>query len=236
MVQKVLVDFKGNRYYWDKGDLHTPYGIIKEKDILSGILKSHLGKEFYCYDAGFVDKLKKIKRGGPAVPVLKDIGLILAKIGLNRKSKVVDAGTGCGVLSSYLANISDDVTSYEINQEFYNISKENFKFLNVKVKQKLGDINQSIEEKNVDLITLDLPEPWLVLDHAYESLKSGGFLVCYLPTIVQVSNLMEKCGKKFIEDSVVELIEREWYVEGRKVRPKNKGLMHTAFLVFLRRV
>ena len=236
MINKVLIDQKGNRYYWTNGDLNTPLGVLKEKSIKSGLIESHQGKKFYCFDATFVDHFEKIKRGGPAILVKKDVGIILSRTGIGKKSKVLDAGTGTGVLASNLANISDNVTSYEINKDFYEIAKHNIEFLGVKVKQKLKDITQGIDEKDLDLITLDLPEPWLIFDHAKKALKSGGFLVCYLPNITQVMRAVDNIGIDFVVDCVSEIIEREWHVEGKKVRPKNQGLLHTAFLVFLRRV
>jgi tRNA (adenine57-N1/adenine58-N1)-methyltransferase len=50
---------------------------------------------------------------------------------------------------------------------------------NLKVKKK--SIYEGIEEKEVDIITLDLPEPWLAVGPAEAALKVGGFIVSYLP-------------------------------------------------------
>ena len=56
-MKKVLVDKKGRKYLWDKGDLHTSLGIVKEKNIKKGRrAKSHLKKEFLIYPASFTDK------------------------------------------------------------------------------------------------------------------------------------------------------------------------------------
>ncbi|MEK6935021.1 MAG: rRNA adenine N-6-methyltransferase family protein [Nanoarchaeota archaeon] len=231
---KVLIDPKGNRYYWDKGDFHSLFGVIKEKDIINGVVKSHLGKEFIVFDSSFVDKLNKIKRG-PAVMLPKDIGLILSYTGINSKSKIVDAGSGCGVLVSFLGNISNNVTSYEKNKEFYELTKKNLEFLDIKVKLKNNDIYEGISERDLDLITLDLNEPGKVLEHANESLKSGGFLVCYLPNINQVEKLVKE-AKGFYVERILENIEREWIVDEKRLRPRNMIIGHTGWLVFLRKV
>ncbi len=231
---KIIIDNKGNKYYWEKGDLHTSFGVIKEKDIKNGIVKSHLDKEFIVFDGFFIDKIDKIKRG-PAVMLPKDIGLILSYTGINPKSKVVDAGSGCGVLAAFLGNISDDVTSYERNKDFFNLAKKNLEFLNITVKLKNRDIYEGIEERDLDLITLDLNEPWKVLEHAKKSLKSGGFLVCYLPNINQVEKLVKE-AKNFYTEMVLENIEREWIVDEKRLRPRNMIIGHTGFLVFLRKI
>ena len=232
---KVLIN--GNKkYLWGSGDLHTSDGLIKESALKKnkGKVKTHLGCEFIALEAGFVDKLKKIKRG-PAIILPKDIGEILAHTGIDQNSKIVDAGAGCGVLAGFLGRISKNVTSYERNKEFFEIAKKNFEFLGVKVKIKNKDVYDGISEKNLDLITLDLLEPWKVVKHAGKSLKNGGFFVCYLTNINQVIRLIENLDGFYL-DKVIEVIEREWEVSGINVRPKNIGLLHTGFLLFARKI
>lgn len=231
---KIVIDPKGNKHHWKKGDLHTSFGMVKEKQIKNGIIKTHLGEKLIAYEARFIDKLEKIKRG-PAIITKKDIGTIIAYTGINEKTKIVDAGTGCGVLTAFLARISKNVTSYEKNKDFFNIAKNNLKFLKVKAKLKNKDIYQGITEKNLDLITLDLLEPWKVILYAKKSLKSGGFLVCYLTNIKQVIELIDNLNDFHIE-KILETIERKWETEGLRIRPKNKGLLHTGFLLFARKI
>lgn len=166
----------------------------------------------------------------------KDIGIIIANTGINKDSIVLDAGTGCGVLASFLAKLVKKAITYEKNEGFYNLSKKNFEFLNIKnIEQKNADIYEGISEKDLDLIVLDLPEPWRVLDHASKALKSGCFLVSYLPTITQVKSVVEQ-SKSFFHHKTIEILEREWHIDGERVRPKNQMLGHTGFLVFLRKI
>ena len=108
------------------------------------------------------------------------------------------------------------------------------KQLKVEIKNK--DIYNGIDEKNVDLITLDLLEPWRALSHVLSSLKSGGFLVCYLPTITQVMELVKNLDNNFYLWKISEVLEREWTVDNLKVRPNNHMLGHTAFLAFARKI
>jgi tRNA (adenine57-N1/adenine58-N1)-methyltransferase len=236
-IKKVLIDSEGNRYYWSEGDLGTHSGVLKEEKIKKSKnkVKSHLNKEFLIFDATFIDKIEKIKRG-PAIITKKDIGCIIANTGINNKSKIVDAGSGSGMLASFLANITDKLTTYERDKNFFDLAKKNFQKLNLKLKLKNKDVYDKIDEKNLDLITLDLPEPWRVLKHAKKSLKNGAFLVCYLPTITQVITLVKNSEKDFMLEKVVELMEREWHVENLRVRPKSQMIAHTAFLVFLRNI
>ena len=234
-IKKVLIDQEGNRYYWSEGNLSTHSGVIDENNIKKAKSKvlSNLSKEFIIFDASFTDKIERMKRG-PAIITKKDIGLIITTAGINKKSRIVDAGTGTGMLASFLANISPNVTTYERHPDFFNLAMKNFESLDIKIKIKNKDIYNGIDEKNLDLVTLDLPEPWRVLSFAKKSLKIGAFLVCYLPTITQVIELVNQAKNSFLVEKVSELLEREWYVENLRVRPKSQMIAHTAFLVFLR--
>lgn len=235
---KIIIDKEGHEYLWDpEKDFSTKFGVLKaSKNPKGPVIKTHLKHDFTIMDATFVDKLSHLKRG-PATPSLKDIGIIIARTGLSSSSKVVDAGTGSGFLAAYLANITPCVTSYDLNKNHFQHAKKNLEKLNVSIKLKNKDISKGIPEKNLDLITLDLPEPWKVLRHAAKSLKSGGFLVCFLPQITQVQHTIEASKKyPFHVNWIGESIEREWRIEGRICRPRHHALVHTGFLVILRKI
>lgn len=241
-MAKVLINKSGKRFLVKdtNKDMHTQFGYFKKEDLKAkkGRIKTNTGKEFTVFDAYFIDLYKKIKRSAQIIP-LKDIGLIAAETGVNNKSKVVDAGAGSGALACFLANIAKEVTTYEIREDFIEIVKSNIKFLNLKnIKIKNKNIYDGIDEKNVDLIALDLPEPWKALKSAEKSLKSGGFLVSYSPTMPQVMDFVDAIRKNdnFAYLKTSEIIEREWEVEERKVRPKSQAIGHSGFLSFVRRL
>jgi len=187
----------------------------------------------------FPDLLKRAKRG-PQVTLLKDAALIAAYSGLESGHRVVDAGTGSGWLAAYLAKIvapRGKVITYERRPEFVKIAKENFKLFNVKnIKIKMKDIYGGIDEKNLDLITLDLKEPWKVILHAKRALKLGGYLVSYSPQITQVIQFVNSLGEHFEVERAIEVLERRWKISGQVARPEFKMLGHTGFLVFARKL
>ena len=170
---------------------------------------------------------------------LKDIGLIISETGIGKKSKVLDAGSGSGALACFLANLVKEVVTYEIRDDFIKIVKNNIDFLNLKnVKIKKKDIYDGIDEKDLDLIVLDLPEPWKALESARKALKPGAFLVSYSPTIPQVMDFVNKIREDddFSYLKTSEIIEREWEVEQRKVRPRSQAIGHSGFITFVRKI
>ena len=243
-VELVLITKQGKRFYVkDRSkDLHTQFGYIKAAELVNAkpgsVLKTNTGKELCVLKPSFVDVYRKIKRSAQIIP-LKDLVTIVAETGLNLKSKVVDAGAGSGGLACFLANIAKQVTTYEIRDDFVKIVESNKQLLGLNnLKVKKGDIYKGISEKNVDLVTLDLPEPWLAVQSAEKALKVGGFLVSYSPTIPQVSDFVEAVRKsdKLIFLRTIEIIQREWDVDGRKLRPKTQRIGHSGFISFVRKI
>ncbi len=240
-MKKILIHPKTGKKYLVKditSDFHTSEGIISKKDLKSKKteIKTRTGKKFFLLEPNFTDLWEKLKRG-PQVILQKDIGLIIAKTGINKNSQVVDAGGGSGSLCSYLANLCKQVTTYEIQKELINILNHNKNLIglpNLTIKNK--DIYTGIQEKNLDLITLDLAQPWKVLPHAQKALKPGGFLVVYLPNLTQVKTFLDALKAtpfKLLE--IEELLERKWKIEGKIMRPEHQMLGHTAFLIFCRK-
>jgi len=243
MIKKILITKQGKAFYIKDTtkDFHCQFGVISKKDLKKkdgSLIKTNTKKELIIFTPSFMDSYKKIKRGAQII-TRKDIGILITETGFNKDSKVVDAGAGSGALACSLANICKEVVTYELRDDFIKIVKKNKEFLDLKnLKIKKGDIYKKIAEKNVDLVTLDLPEPWKALDSSKKALKVGGFLVSYSPTIPQVIDFVNAVNKNknFIHLQTIELIQRRWEIEDRKVRPITTQTVHTGFLTFIRRI
>ncbi len=241
-IQKVLVEKATGKKFFVKDsneDYHTPSGLISRKDLQSGKneITSSSGREFYVLNPFFADLWANLQRG-PQVMVQKDIGLIIAKTGLTKNWTVLDAGGGSGSLCFSLANVCKKVIVYEHNPEHYAILMKNKEMLGMKnVVLKKEDVYQGIVEKNIDLITLDLPEPWRVLTSAGKALVPGGFLVVYLPNLIQVHEFIQSVkGTTITVLETIELLERKWKIEDKIMRPEFQMLGHTGFLTFCRKL
>ena len=100
---------------------------------------------------------------------------------------------------------------------------------------ELRDCYEGIDERDVDKVVLDLPEPWQVVPHAATSLRPGGIFLAYTPSIVQVSQLREALAAgPFFGAETIEVLHRGWYVEGQAVRPDHRMVAHTGFLTAAR--
>ncbi len=242
---KVLTCLKSRQSYLYKGegDFHSKEGKIEEKTILEhprGIIENHLGKRFAVCDANDKDKELKMKRG-PQILTPKDLGYIAARTGLSKHSKVVEAGAGSGAATLFFSKIAKEVQSYEIREDHIKIVQTNLNSFctDKNVNLILGDIAEKIEEeKDIDLLFLDLPEPVRILEkNLSKSVNSGHYVVCYLPSMTQVSELVNYCKdtEQYLAEEVSEIIFRKWKVSGNIAHPEHqKETDHTAFLVFVR--
>jgi tRNA (adenine57-N1/adenine58-N1)-methyltransferase len=223
-------------------DYHTKFGVIKkeffsEKD---GSSVKVGNQEYKILTPGFIDFYLGIGRLAQIIP-LKDIGSIITFTGIHRESKILDAGSGSGGLSLFLAGIAKEVRTFDISEDNTELVRKNMQFLGMKnIKAEVGDIyNPEITaETDFDVFTLDVPEPWKAVKTAEKALKTGGFLVCYSPCIPPLSDFLEEVKKNenFEHIRTIEIIERDWELDGRKIRPESQQIGHSGFLSFVRKI
>ncbi len=202
-------------------------------------VKTSTGKVFTIVRPSIIDVLRKRMKRSAQVMLPKDIASVIANTGVPSDSLIVDAGTGTGYLAVFLAKLlpKSIIVTYEADKEFFKIAQKNMRSADVwNVKMKNKDVTRGIQEKNVDLVVLDLKNSSAAIKHAHKSLKVGGWVAVYSPTVnhlIKISKVVKSAG--FGEIKIVENIEREWQAI-KTVRPKTMGLMHTGFLTFARKI
>jgi len=176
---------------------------------------------------------RNLKRG-PQVILPKDIGIIISHSNINKNSICVDAGTGSGWLAVSLAKICKEVYSYETRSDFIEIAEKNKIMTNTNnLTIKNQDILKGIKEKDVDLVTLDMPDSDKAIRYAYKALAKKGIIVGYLPHIEQAKKFVKKLERyKFKDIYTLEVIMRDILIRDRGTRPSTKGIWHTAYLTF----
>ncbi len=222
----------------DSKDFHCNEGTIEKGMFAEGIATSNRGAQFAVIDPLFMDKFLRIRRLAQIIP-LKDLGSILVHAKITKESVIVDAGSGSGALACFLAHHAGKVISYDIRDDHLELAIKNKEYLGLtNVTFEKGDIYAGIQEKNVDVVTLDVPEPWIALQHAKEALKKGGYIVSYNPSVPQAQDFVNKVleDNNLLHEMTIEILEREWEVQGRRVRPKTQGIGHSGFLTFVRRL
>lgn len=224
--------------------LHTHKGFVRIDDVIDqeyGVrVKSSMGVEFVAFRPSVRDFIFKSMRGTQII-YPKDIALIILYGNIKPGSRVVEAGTGVGALTTALASyVKPDgkVYSYEVRKEFLEVARKNLERAEVLdyVELKNKDVTQGIDERDVDAVVLDMATPWLVIPHAYTALKGGGSFISFSPTIDQAIRTVEElrgCGFRYIE--TIECLIRKIRVEKGKTRPETLMIGHTGYMTFARK-
>ena len=189
-------------------------------------------------DFHFPPLLRKLKRGGPAVTIPKDAGMIIAYTGIGKDSRVIELGSGSGFMTVQFANIVKEVKSYEKRKEFLDLAQANVERAGLKnVAFTLHDVLHGIEEQDGswDLVFCDIADAERIVESAFKALKKGGYLAAHCLQSEQAKTLHLAAEKMFSEVFTTETIMREYDVRDFGFRPKHFGLMHTAYLVFARK-
>jgi tRNA (adenine57-N1/adenine58-N1)-methyltransferase catalytic subunit len=242
IIMRLLITKEGRNPFYKDSDVHTEFGFVKkdyiEKAKPGSTVTTNKGVEMTVIDPGFLDLYRRIKRAPQIIP-LKDLGAVIAETGLTKKSVVLDAGSGSGATACFLANFVKRVYTCEIRDDFIEVVKHNIQFLGLKnVISKKQDIYDGIPAKNLDLVLLDVPSPWQAIGSVKKGLKIGGYLVSYSPTVPQVSDFVETIRKdgSFAYIKTIEILERDWEFEERKIRPMSQAIGHSGFLTFVRKI
>ena len=187
-------------------------------------------------DFHFPRTLEKLKRGGPAVTLPKDAGMVIAYSGIGKDSKIVELGTGTGFMTVQLGNIAKEVVTYEKRKEFAELAEANVKKAGLKnVVLKEADVLNGFDEKDADLVFCDIAEAEKIVDDSYSALKKDGMFAAHCLNIEQAKVLVLELQKHFRDVFMIENIIREYEVRDFGTRPKHFGMMHTAYLVFARK-
>ena len=223
--------------------LHTHRGVLPHDDLIGtpwgAQLSTHLGYPFLFLQPSTDDLVRNLKRTTQIV-YPKEAGYILMKMRIAPGCHVVEAGTGSGGLALVFAQTvspTGRVYSYEVRPEMQQLARRNLEQLGLSefVEFKLRDVSKGFDERDADALFLDLPTPWDCLEQAHAALASGGFFGCILPTTNQVSCLigaLEEAHFGLIE--VEELLLRQYKAVPARLRPMDRMVAHTGYLIFAR--
>jgi tRNA (adenine57-N1/adenine58-N1)-methyltransferase catalytic subunit len=223
------------------GRLQTHRGILNYDDLI-GLpwgtqVFSHKGSAFFLLQPALGDLLRDMKRT-TQIMYPKDIGFVLVNMGIGPGSIVVEAGTGSGALTTALAwavGPQGHITTYEIRPDTQKLALKNLERLGLadRVTFKLRDISEGFDETGVDALFLDVQNSFDYIHQVRDALKSGGFFGSILPTVNQVSRLLIALHQyNFAFVDVCEIMMRYYKPIPERLRPTDRMVAHTGFLIF----
>jgi len=225
-------------------ELGTDLGVLAvPEDVAAGdTVETHLGTPFTVRALRGPDLFTHLERtGAPMMP--RDIGLVCGMAGIEAGDRVLDAGTGTGILAAHLGRVGAAVTTYEVDADFAAVARENMAVAGVtdRVEVRTGDVVDALstltdaDTDPFDVITLDTGDAPAVVEQAPALLVSGGFLIVYSPFIEGTREAVRAARAAGLEAVTThETIQREMEFTERGSRPSTAGVGHTGYLVVAR--
>lgn len=243
----LVISPKGKRYMHaldPAKEIHTHDGRILMSEIaeagFGGIVRSHLGHPYRILKPTVYELIKGVKRQ-TQIMYPKEIGYVLLKLGIQPGCRVIETGTGSAGLTLALATYVGDtgkVYTYERREEFYKLAQKNLARVGLshRVEQHLADIEETgFEQTGADALFLDVREPQDCLRHIPAAVTPGATCGFLLPTVNQVSELLRGLEQgPFTEIEALEILVRRYKCVPDRLRPEDRMVAHTGFLVFAR--
>jgi len=243
----ILVSAKGKRSLrrlLKEQDIHSTDGVLLAATLAEvdfGVeVKTLQGIPYRILKPTLYDLVRGIKRQTQII-YPKDIGYICMRLGVGNGTRVIEAGSGSGSLTlalSWLSGERGHVYTYEARQEFYDLCRRNLEWAGVghNVTQHLRDVQDGFEQTDADALFLDVRTPWEYLPQVAAAVRPGAALAFLVPTVDQVSLLLKGMESgPFDEQEVEEVLVRGWKPVADRLRPNDRMIAHTGFLVFARK-
>jgi len=246
-----LTDPKGKMYSFtitQGKEWHTHKGWIVHDDLVGipegSVVSTSAGLKFTTFKPLLGDFVLSMPRGATIV-YPKDAAMIVGVADIFPGAKVIEAGVGSGALTISLLRAigpQGQLDSFERREDFADIARENvqtyFGSSPSNWKLTVGSVQDSNSDNKYDRVVLDMLAPWECVDYAANILRPGGVFLAYVATTTQLSATAEalKEDGHFTEPLSSETIVRDWHHEGLAVRPMQRMIGHTGFLIVSRRM
>lgn len=237
----VLLVHKDREYLCQRGEeLQTDLGVLTvPDDAASGdTVATHLGEVFQIRYPRIPDLFRHLERtGAPMMP--RDIGLLIGQAGIESRDRVLDVGTGTGILAAALGRLGATVVSYERNGAFAEVARENMRAAGVdgRVEIRHADIlDEGDAVSGFDVLTLDTADAASIVATAPEFIQPDGVIAAYTPFVEDTREVVlaaEDAGVGVIGS--FETLQRRMDFDARGSRPTTAGVGHTGYLTFCRR-
>jgi len=246
-----LTDSKGKIYsitITPGKEWHTHKGWIIHDDLIGlpegSVVSTSAGLKFTAFIPLLTDYVLSMPRGATIV-YPKDAAMIIGFADIFPGARVLEAGVGSGALTLSLlraVGANGHVHSVERREEFADNAKSNIESYFGGPPDNwsldIGSVQEKEFSEDFDRVILDMLAPWECVELAAKVLRPGGVYMAYVATTTQLSATAEalKSDGHFTEPESFESMVRGWHHEGLAVRPQQRMIGHTGFLIFARRM
>jgi tRNA (adenine57-N1/adenine58-N1)-methyltransferase catalytic subunit len=176
----------------------------------------------------------------------KDAFFISSKLNIAAGSRVLEIGTGSGALTLLLSRTVGPegfVVTVEKEERHYKNARKNMeKFMeypNIEAHHvDVLDFEGETASGNgpFDAAFVDLREPWTYMDRIRGLVRGSAVVGFILPTANQVSETLQALREGFGNVEVMEILFRTYKTIAARLRPEDRMVGHTGYLLFARKL
>ena len=243
-----MEDGEGKKYWLKvmEGMVKVPsLGTVDGSRFLSmddGDILTVVGREYAVFRPGVLELMESLDRGAQVITP-KDAATILLHCGVKSGDRVLEVGAGSGGLTTALLHAAAPggrVHTLELKQENAQRAGKNVSRTGLDRfwSYSIGDARtmEIPESEEYDVLTMDMPDPWLALENLEPHLRSGGRVCAYVPNMNQAESIVKALrGRGYRDVRAMENLQRGLEVHPGGVRPSFDMLGHTGYLVFARK-
>ncbi len=238
----ILIVHQGNRYLKKvepKKGFHGKGGMLDFSSLV-GLPYGIRRGQYEIFEPTLEDIIMFGLRRETQIVYPKDACYICFKLNLKHGSRVIEIGAGSGALSvlfSRAVGPEGIVVSLEKEERHYKNARKNIeRFADIQnVDLRLEDVS-AYEGEAFDAVFIDVREPWHFIEKAWRFLKESGSLGIIVPTTNQVSEALRALETLFGDVEVLEILLRKYKSVADRLRPDDRMVAHTGYLIFGRKV
>ncbi len=238
----ILIVHQGNRYLKKlepKKIFHSKRGTLDYSSLIG--LPFGISRGMYdVFEPTIEDIIMYGLRRETQIVYPKDACYICFKLNLNHGDRVLEVGGGSAALSilfSRAVGPTGRVLSFEKEERHYKNGCKNIErfasFPNIDLR--LADVAEC-NDAEVDAAFIDVREPASVIEKVWGSLKESGSVGIIVPTTNQVSDALRALQSLFGDVEVLEILLRKYKTVADRLRPDDRMVAHTGYLIFGRKV
>lgn len=218
---------------------HGKGGVLNYSDIIGREYGARIG-EYEIYEPTIEDIIMYAFRRETQIIFPKDSFFIAFKINVKNGSRILEVGTGSGSFTYILSHAvgpQGKVVTFEQEERHYKNAQKNIEkygeWGNVELKNQ--DVNDYFDG-GFDAAFIDVREPWMCLNRVRSLMRQSASVGMIVPTANQISELLKALENGFGHIEVMEIMHRKYKTVAERVRPQDRMIAHTGYLVFARKI
>jgi len=237
----ILIVYKDKRYLkrvdTDRA-FHGKGGILTFNELIGKSYGIRVG-QYEVYEPTLEDLIMYGVRRETQIVYPKDGAYICCKLNAKNGSRIMEIGAGSGAMTLLFSRATGPqgfVISFEKEERHFANAKRNIeRFLEWNNVHLFHGDGTEYNGGEVDAAFIDVREPWLSVDTVRRHLKKSGMLGMIVPTTNQITECLKSLDG-FGDIEVLEILLRKYKTIAERVRPEDRMVAHTGYLIFGRKL